>query len=53
MVRRCHRILNIGGYACISTGKKYASISEVALINEGRFFASICGSVITNSGCGS
>ena len=47
------RISNIGGYACISTGKKYAPISEDALINEGRFFASICASVITNSGCGS
>ena len=47
------RISNIGGYACISTGKKYAPISEGALINEGRFFASICASVITNSGCGS
>ena len=47
------RISNIGGYACISTGKKYAPISEDALINERRFFASICTSVITNSGCGS
>ena len=47
------RISNIGGYACISTGKKYAPISEDALINEGRFFASICASVITNGGCGS
>ena len=48
-----HRISNIGGYACISTGKKYAPISEDALINEGRFFVSNCASVITNSGCGS
>ena len=53
VMRYYRRISNIGGCACISTGKKCAPISEDALINEGRFFASICASVITNSGCGS
>ena len=48
-----HRISNIGECACISTGKKYAPISEDALINEGRFFASTAKCLITNSGCGS
>ena len=50
---RYRRILNIGGCACISTGKKYAPISEDALINEGRFFASTAKCLITNGGCGS
>ena len=45
-----HRISNIGGCACISTGKKYAPISEEALINEGRFFASTAKCLITMVG---